>query len=291
MRIQTYSIVVGTTACDGCCPYCVSKMTPNQGIGLKPSGINWRNFDKACKFARDSMVSTVLLTGKGEPILFPEQVSEYLRRLQRYDFPFIELQTNGMRLFQEKEKYEPYLKNWYELGLNTIAVSVVHYDNQKNQRIFQPRGPYMDLAGLVSYLHSLKFSVRLSCVMFKGGIDSVEELKALIDFSQRHQVEQLSIRPVNAPQESENSEVVRWVTEHRLDESGHLPPIRGFLTHRGKKIMGLVHGAAVYDVNGQNVCLTNALTTSSSDEEVRQLIFFPDGHLRYDWQYPGAILL
>jgi hypothetical protein len=24
---------------------------------------------------------------------------------------------------------------------------------------------------------------------------------------------------------------------------------------------------------------------------MRNLIFFPDGHLRYDWEYEGAILL
>jgi len=291
MKIQTYSIVSGTIACDGCCPYCVSKMTPAQGIGSVPLEIHWRNFDKACRFAKDSVVSTVLITGKGEPTLFPGQISDYLEKLRGYNFPFIELQTNGMRLFQKKEEYRSHLERWYELGLNTIAISIAHYDNRQNQRIYQPKGPYMDLSGLINYLHSLDFSIRLSCVIFKGGIDNVKDLESLIDFAQDYHVEQLSIRPVAAPSGSEDPGVAKWVIEHRLDEKIHISPIRNFLSEKGREVMRLVHGAVIYDVGGQNICLTNALTSSASDEEVRQLIFFPDGHLRYDWQYPGAILL
>jgi hypothetical protein len=52
-----------------------------------------------------------------------------------------------------------------------------------------------------------------------------------------------------------------------------------------------MHGAIVYDYRGQNVCLTDALTIEPETDKIRQLIFFPDGHLRYDWQYKGAILI
>jgi len=33
------------------------------------------------------------------------------------------------------------------------------------------------------------------------------------------------------------------------------------------------------------------LTIQPKIRKKRQLIFYPDGHLRYDWQYQGAILL
>lgn len=48
MRIQTFSVVVGGSACNGKCPYCVSKLTGcNNGIiaGQEPMEINKRNFD------------------------------------------------------------------------------------------------------------------------------------------------------------------------------------------------------------------------------------------------------
>ena len=38
--------------------------------------------------------------------------------------------------------------------------------------------------------------------------------------------------------------------------------------------------------------ILNSLKDLTKDEmdAIRQLIFFPDGHVRYDWKYPGAIV-
>lgn len=290
MKIQTYTVCVGSKACNASCPYCVSKMTPEEGIGLELPNINWRNFDIGCKFAKDSGVSTVLLTGKGETTLFPDQITAFLNHLRSYNFPFIELQTNGMLFLQKKQKYTEHLKRWSGLGLTTIAVSIVHYESKRNQEIFQPRGPYMDLIELISYLHSIGFSARLTCMMFKGGLDCPQEIEKLIDFARKNKVEQLTVRSIDMPEKSESQEVAQWVEKHKLDKN-QVDEMRKFLDAKGKELMKLAHGAIVYDVDGQNICLSNCLTLDSSSEEVRQLIFFPDGHLRYDWQYPGAILL
>jgi len=290
MKIQTYSVLVGSRACDAQCPYCVSKMTPSQGMGKNLIEPNWRNFAVGCRFAKDNDVSTVLLTGKGEPVLFPDQITEFLKQLQSYGFSFIDLQTNGMKLLQQKEKYRSYLKHWYELGLTHVAVSIAHYENEINREIFQPRGSYIDLAELISYLHSFGLTVRLSCVMFRGGIDSVMEVEKIADFAKKHRAEQLSIRPVNKPEQGDDKKAEAWVSEHELTKE-EIGVIKDFLEKRAKSLLPLMHDAVIYDLGGQNICLTNALTVNPSSEEVRQLIFFPDGRLRYDWQYPGAILL
>ncbi len=290
MKIQTYSILVGSTACNAACPYCVSRMTPTQGMSLKVLPVNWRNFKIGCKFAKDCGVSTVLLTGKGEPTLFPDQITKFLTYLKPYNFPLIELQTNGIILFQKQNLYKKHLKNWYNLGLTTIAISLVHYRNEENKKIFQPRDRYMDVISLINMLHAMGFLVRLSIVMCKGLIDEVGEIKKLIKFAKKNKVEQLTIRPVEKSRKSEDPVVARWVLKHNLKKE-QLIKIRNFLEKDGTELMRLVHGAIVYDVEGQNVCLTNCVTIRPSSEEVRQLIFFPDGHLRYDWQYPGAILL
>jgi hypothetical protein len=55
--------------------------------------------------------------------------------------------------------------------------------------------------------------------------------------------------------------------------------------------MHLPHGATIYDVKGQNVCMTNSLTLSTNPDEIRQLIYFPDGRLMYDWVHMGARVL
>lgn len=290
MKIQTFSIIAGSEACNAKCPYCVSKMTPSNGMSLKQPEVNWRNFEKACTFADKSGVTTVLITGKGEPTLFPEQITEYLSRLEKHDFPFVELQTNGIILEQQREKYKKHLKEWYKKGLTTIAISAVDYNSDKNKEIFTQDKPYMDLGKLVDFLHEMKFSVRLSLVLLDGYMDNRSKLEKLIQFAKDKEIEQLTIRPVSRPGKSKNDKVACWVDKHYLKEK-QLQGIKSYLEENGTHLFELPHGAIVYDVDGQNVCLTNCLTRDTDPDKLRQLIFFPDGHLRYDWEKKGAILL
>jgi len=97
LKIQTFSIVIGTSACNAGCPFCVSSMT---GYGVLPHNrdIDVRNLRKACRMAQLSGCQTVLFTGKGEPTLYPDEVTEYLREMQPYDFPKIEIQTNALAI-------------------------------------------------------------------------------------------------------------------------------------------------------------------------------------------------
>jgi molybdenum cofactor biosynthesis enzyme MoaA len=290
MKIQTFTIVVGTNACNAHCPYCISKMTFNQGVTCKNELFNWINFDKACFLAQINHVSTVLLTGKGEPTLYPNQITEFLKRMKKFNFPLIELQTNGLVFERNWEKYEPYLNEWRELGLNTIAFSIVHPEKERNKEIYSPNEEHFEIKKIVDKLHKIGFSIRLSCIMIKGYVDSVESVVNLINKSNEWGVEQLTIRSVVTPEKSEDLEVYTWTKEHIINKE-RIFDISEFLDKKGHKLMTLDHGGVVYDFNGQNICLTDCLTLKPNSEDLRQLIFFPDGHLRYDWQYKGAILL
>lgn len=286
MKIQTFSIVAGTTTCNAGCPYCISKMTPKQGLGFKEPIVNWRNFKKACRVAEINNVMTVLITGKGEPTLYPDQITKFLEHLKRFDFPLIEIQTNGMVLADAK--YNKILERWYILGLTTIAISIVHYKQEKNKKIFSDK--YPELQVLIKKLHKIGFSVRLSCTMIKGFIDNPQEVKNLINKAKEWNVEQLSIRRLAMPKQSENKEISLWL-EKNIVSKKNLAAIKKFVMANGNKIMTLHSQVPIYDVDGQNICLTDALTLTPQSDDLRQIIFFPDGHLRFDWQYRGAILI
>jgi molybdenum cofactor biosynthesis enzyme MoaA len=291
MKIQTFSILAGSEACNARCPFCVSKMTPPHGIELKEPEVNWRNFRKACLFARQSGVTTAMITGKGEPTLFPAQVTKYLERMAEFEFPFVELQTNGIHINDKWQQFDHHLARWYELGLTTVIVSIVHFEPERNREVYLPhRDRYIDLPGLIAGLHDKGLSVRLGCVALGGYIDGGERLEEMIHFAREHGVEQLTIRPVNAPEDSRDADTFNWTKDHFLTGQ-QFESLKNYLKLNGRELMRLVHGAVVYDVRGQNVCLSNCLTIDAEGEEIRQLIFFPDGHLRYDWQYQGAILL
>ncbi|MEK7640456.1 MAG: hypothetical protein AAB389_00465, partial [Patescibacteria group bacterium] len=106
----------------------------------------------------------------------------------------------------------------------------------------------------------------------------------------RNKVEQLTLTPVNKPETSESQEAWSWTNAHHL-KPDKFADIKDYLEKEGNVILRLAHGAVVYDLHGQNLCLSNCLSVNPDSEEMRNIIFFPDGHLRYYWQYPGATIL
>lgn len=287
MKIQTFSILAGSEVCNARCPFCVSKMTPPFGVTPKKPKINWRNFEISCRFAKQNGATTAMLTGKGEPTIFPDQITEYLAALAKFDFPFIELQTNGILI----NTYEPYLATWYKLGMTTIAISIVHYKPEKNREIYLPhKKNYIDLSELTTLLRASGFSLRFTCILANDFIDSAQKMRKLIAFTKKNRVSQLTITPVNEPETAENKTVWDWAYAHRLTAE-QWEDITGYIKASGTKLMRLVHGAEVFDLEGQNICLNNCLSIQPESEEMRNLIFFPNGDLRYYWQYPGALLL
>lgn len=291
MKIQTFTVVSGNAICNASCPFCVSKMTGIRGIGFKPIQVNWHNFHKACRMAQINNITTVLLTGKGEPTLYPEQLTEYLTHLQKYDFPILELQTNAILFSEQEEKYDKYLKDWYELGLSIISISVVHYDPEKNRANYVPgKKTYPDLGKIIEKLHKIGYSVRFSVVLIKDHIDTPKEAQKMVEVAHGWGVEQVSLRPVAVSEESEN-EKYKIDTVKMMLTPKKITDINAWLEKDCRRLLSYGHNSRIFDVNGQNVCLTDALTIKPGTDDIRQMIFFPDGHIRFDWQYKGAIIL
>lgn len=272
-----------------CPPFRVTESSGNTlKRGHQTPEVNWRNFQKAGRLAQVNAVSTVLITGKGEPTLYPEQVTRYLEELRRFEFPLLELQTNGLLL--GRKDYARHLRKWYALGLNTLAVSIVHYEDERNRTIFAPKGRYPALRDLLARLHETGFSVRLSCVLMRGYIDCPEELRRMAEFAKANGVEQLTFRKLGLIDDAEDASVRKWCVQHALREK-EIRCLVEFLEREAKKLMTLSHGAVVYELDGQNVCMTDCVMIKPQSDEIRTLIFFPDGHLRYNWDYGGAIIL
>jgi MoaA/NifB/PqqE/SkfB family radical SAM enzyme len=297
MKFQTLSIVAGTQACNANCPFCVSKMTSLEYVKKQPEPINHRNFSKTLKLAQLANVSTVIMTGKGEPFLFPRQIIEYLEAMEPYNFPFIEIQTNGERLLRDEIidgwDTDSYLGELYNSGVTTILLSNVGPDAELNKQIYFPkRKEPLDMQRLVNRIQKAGINVRLTTIGIKGGVDTVEKMEELVQWAQFLGVKQLTWRPVNEPgdEDTHDSDVSKWVKEnfvHNLD----VTYIRDTVKKNGTLLYKLVHGAAVYDYKGMNLCLTNCLTLDPTEETIRQLIFYPDGSLYTDWAKKGSVLL
>ena len=288
MNIQTFSVVVGGMGCNARCPFCVSKMTQNQNVKSHTwTDINQTRLQVAIRLAERCGCTTAMLTGKGEPTLHPEQINGYIPILSQR-FPIIELQTNGILLPQ----MEADLENWKIYGLTSVCISAVHWRRIRNREIYSER--YQDLERATKMLQSAGLSVRWNITMLKGYVDSVEKVHRLISYAEEAGVEQLTIRPVRRPmytaEDAKSCIVHRWVLEHEIPK-WKLIQIRGSLVTSGVKVLDLPFGAEVYDIGGQNVTIADCLTGGDTTEQMRNLIFFPDGGLFHRWDLKGARIL
>jgi uncharacterized Fe-S cluster-containing radical SAM superfamily enzyme len=184
-------------------------------MAQKPYKMNWDKFDTACKYARNGGAQNVIITSQGEPTLYPLKIIEMLDKLKPYGFSIVELQTNGNLL--ASESYNDYLSSWHNKGLNKILLSVLSIDSEINSRIMGM--PYYNIEDNVKKLHDFGYSIRLSCMMFKDGIDSAESLEEVIGFAKKNKVEQLAVRHVTKHFNAKNSNnELSWVNAHELSQ-------------------------------------------------------------------------
>jgi molybdenum cofactor biosynthesis enzyme MoaA len=283
---KTLSLIAGTTVCQAKCPFCISKATPFQGMGPRLEKIDRERLEKACSLAKEFGIENAMITGKGEPALYPEHIEEYLGIVGKYGFDSVEMQTNALALGNNPKKYDPLLRKWRDMGLKLIAISVVHYERDRNGQIYTANQGYIDLPAVIEKLHKLEYKVRLSCTLIKGYVDSVEEMKKMVLFAHENGVEQLTLRRMEAVENS-NCMIYAW-TKPRVVDKGVVEEIHDELEKNGRKISEFFYGAGLYEYGEtrQNVCLTTGLTDKKEGGDgIRQLIFFPSGKIITDWRY------
>lgn len=271
-NVLTLTLIAGSRACPNNCPICISKMTPFHQIGAgAPNEICVETLRKSRQFALNHNAQNILITGKGEPTYFPAQVSQYLIEFKGHPFDKTELQTEGSYLATDGA-IDEFLKVWKMLGLDVIAISIYHYDPELNKEMFGVNSSY-NLVKLIDKLHAFGFRVRLSCVLAEKYIDKVGEVKNLIQYAKDRKVMQLSLREIDIPTNTLDFGVANEAMKYRLSENKYdeiLKYVKG-----GALCDVLPHGAEVYEVDGQNVCITTGLTKDAGKDDIRQLIYFP----------------
>ena len=182
--------IVGGLACNARCPFCIAGMTPENGVTAKAQAPDLSAFAKVCAFAKANHCDSLLLTSKGEPTLWPEQVLQYLKMQRAFAFRSVELQTNGIPIAERKPVRDQHLRQWREYGLKLIAISIVHFEAEANRQTYLPhRQAYIDLPALIADLHRFGYVVRLAVVMLRGKIDSPAKLQEMIAFARLNRVE------------------------------------------------------------------------------------------------------
>ena len=284
MKTHTFSIVVGTGACNYRCPYCVSKMTCR---AAKEHKVNWKRFDIACRIAeqaRDGLVNA-MFTGTGEPTLFKEDITKMLDWMNRR-FPLVTLQTNGSLLTPED------LKQWADRGLTGVCISIAHMYAKQSNEIMCANEKYKDFNfwECARMIHDAGLMVRLNCTMLREGVHTPEHVEELIRMCLEEGIEQLTLREVDRPGQLTTNEIFEYVDREK--PTGAAEKLFHYLSMQGAhRLPDLPHGGVVFDYLDQNVCISNCLTDTLDPNDIRQIIFFPTGEISYDWKYKGARIL
>ena len=126
--------------------------------------------------------------------------------------------------------------------------------------------------------------------MTKAGTYLPRDCESIITRANNAGILQTTFREVEMPQHSVCSKTAALVAAHKVD--GAAKRLHHYLAlHGAVRLLELPHGGLVYDFRGQNVAIGNCLTETTDPDDIRQVIFFPDGRLAYSWQYPAARLL
>lgn len=285
MRANNLTISIPNKGCNKSCPYCISKITGY----VEYSPLFYGNLDKVKKFAERVGVTSILITGKGEPFLNLNDLN--MLKSKFIDYP-IEVQTNGIYLntLFEKEEYLHILE--IIRGLSIIAFSL------------DKVGDFIEYQELFKYLDERDIIVRVTLNITNIIPDNVS-IESLINICKISYVKQLSIRDITYPSNADpKNSNVKWIKENNnkgiykklvdslveleSDGEGYLP---NTYSYKYPVIRELNFGAKILDIDG--IAFTffdQCVEEKSTNGQIRSLIYQEDGHLYTSWSSKASIL-
>lgn len=266
MKANNLSVSIPNKGCNKNCKYCVSKMT---GYGKTDYPNFLRKLSKAKKFADICNVTSVSITGKGEPLLDYNEISKVANVFK--DFP-LEVQTNGL-LFKKDLTLVSYLR---EIGIDVIAFSIDSFEEM------------LDFQIVFDAISHLGMTVRLTVNL----VPETYEKTPLdyINLCRIFGITQLSFRKISIPTHrintQESNKAAKYIKEN-IDEKKvekFLAQYKALIEYKATPIRELPYGASLKLIN--NVMVTYfdyCIQDNSKEDDIRSLIYHEDGHLSTSW--------
>jgi len=268
MKANNLTISIPTPKCKKSCPFCVSKMTFGVDDNLE---LFQKNLIKVRKFADIAQVSSVLVTGKGEPM---DNLHDLLDVCEVFkDFP-LEIQTNGTLLTEDNINY---IKKF---GINVVAIS-----------IWNPKELY-SFSEIAKELNKFAI-VRITIILnnaWKG-----TSFREVLNFCKTHKISQLTFRIPTVPKTiKDNAESIKtknWIVKNSNDYDHILKDLKSYLNGDNFVRKLPFDSTSIYDIEGISVATFDyCIQENSNSDDIRSLIYQSDGHLYTTWDKSGSIL-
>jgi len=247
------------------------------------SELNEGKLHKAFAYVERLGVSTVLITGRGEPTLYFEKLLRIVELANEYNM-IVELQTNGVAPYLEWTENEQIWQLQYA-GLDTIAISLASLDRAINNNIMRCSTSF-DVTGVVAKLSKF-FTTRVTYMLSRLNGPEIKTSQWFVEQIMAAQIlgaKQITFRTIGTSAECNNKKVVDWINKY-ADKQNY----SWCFDEIGTNLWDFDWNGRVYDVSGMSVCISDCLDDRVEIKQPRSFIF--DGqHLRYSWQYKGALI-
>lgn len=194
--------VLLTKICNNRCPFCIE----NDGYDICNKEIEIYNILSSVlqQYISQNITPVVSITG-GEPTLFPGKLLTVLDICKKYNIKFYNVNTNGVNL--------SYLASTDGFRIN---LSRHHYELDKIIELFGLDSLYCTPKYL--YDNILKARTYIQCVLIKGYIDSINEMKLFMDHYIQKGCIGFSFRGLTKLDTVKDySKEINWVNNHWVD--------------------------------------------------------------------------
>lgn len=248
-RFLTCSVLPVARACNLKCPFCFSRSSLS---ALQRERVDWSalNIERYFEFAQSKGATRLVLTGGGEPLLRPDDVLHLVQRGRRF-FEEIACFTNGTYLTRDLAT------RLADAGLSYLCYSRHHHNDARCTSLMGDGTPTLD-----AFFHAAEpLTVRATCVMSRGNIDSVPAVWKYIHALSHYGVHQFTFKHTyvaHANSLFSGSEENHWASRHRV----HFDPFAG----RGRIIARLPWGPVIRRINERQVCYYHEPTPTWEQE-------------------------
>ncbi len=263
------------------CPYCVSRMT---GMYCENIDLMRQNMPKVATLARATGVTSVMITGKTEPMDSIELWGELIHVFS--DFP-MEIQTNSRWWHNGTHGMEE-LHLLKKIGVNIVAMSA---DDRSGIDTVCRISAIAEETGLV-----VRATLNVSDRLFPTHSVRTEDVGEIIELLSCGFVRQCTFRKLSYPSSAADTPEAEWIQNHNCKSlfGQVMAAQKNYIEKQGGRLVRRLPdlGVSISDIGRMSIATSDyCIQEAPADDNIRSLIFANDGHVYTSWDSSGTLLI
>ena len=236
---------------------------------------------------------SISITG-GEPTLC-KHLTDIIKLIDKYNFRKRVITTNGSGLFNVQDN-STIIENLEKYHFDHLNISRVHFDETKNQEImrYNDLQNYCSLESLkdiLNYTNTHNISHRISCLLLKEGINSIDMIQKYIECLQNIGANNFIFRELmDYDKTAINTEKMTYCNENKIklnniwEDFEKFPEFKPYLN-----ILGYYYYVEIYKYKGATIAGESAdlnrqiIEKEKNPDMVYEMIFHNNGNLCGSW--------